>query len=148
MPFVSITRLRVRSLRFLPSFILYAIGTTAEAQRAPGFLAAQLSASLFRRTYWTLTAWSDEAAMQAWRVSGVHRIVMPKLAHWCDEAAVAHWNAAAEEMPDEAETLRRMQTEGRTSRLRHMSAGHAAGVTVPDGRAPKFGHLLPPRRSK
>jgi heme-degrading monooxygenase HmoA len=148
MPFVSITRLRVRSLRFLPSFILYAIGVTAEAQRARGFIAAQLSASLFRRTYWTLTAWSDEAAMQAWRGSGVHRIVMPKLAHWCDEAAVAHWHAPVDEMPDEAETLRRMQTEGRTSKLRHMSPAHAAGATVPDGRAPKFGHILAPRRPR
>ncbi|WP_160738078.1 hypothetical protein [Altericroceibacterium indicum] len=42
MPFLSLTRLRIRSLRFMPGFGFYALKTTTQTRRAEGFLKGAL----------------------------------------------------------------------------------------------------------
>jgi hypothetical protein len=64
MPFISITRLRVRAWRYLPAFIIQAVRSARQACRAPGNLAVTLLRDS-NLTFWTRTAWSDEAAMRA-----------------------------------------------------------------------------------
>ena len=111
MPFVSITRLRVRAWRYLPAFIIQAFRSARQASLAPGNLAVTLlrDANL---TFWTRTVWSEEAAMRAFMGEDVHRKVMPRLLEWCDEAAVTHWNQDALESPAWDEAHQRLQHEG------------------------------------
>ena len=123
--FVSVTRLRLRSARFLPAFAVHAVRANAQVRRAPGFRAGALLPDR-RLTFWTLTTWDGEAPMRAYMTSGAHRAAMPKLMHWCDEASVAHWTEAAAEPPSWAEAARRMRAEGRPSKLRRPSAAHAS----------------------
>jgi hypothetical protein len=86
----SVTRLRVRSLRFLPSFFLMTTLSQRQVIRASGFLGGRLL--LDRRwTFWTLTGWESERAMKYYRGSDAHAKVMPGLADWCYEGAYAHW---------------------------------------------------------
>ena len=115
MPVISVTRLRVRSLLFLPSFILYAIRSSRQAKKAPGNLGVGLlnDANL---TFWTRTAWKDEASMRSFMMSGVHRNAMPKLLEWCNEAALVHWTQGASDLPDWKEAHRRLVSEGRRSK--------------------------------
>ena len=47
--------------------------------------------------------------------------IMSRLPEWCDEAAVVHWFQDAEETPSWAEAHRRLQKEGRRSRVSHPS---------------------------
>jgi len=61
-----------------------------QAVRAAGFAGGRLLIDK-HRTYWTLTLWDNEKSMKAFRGSGAHGRVMPKLVEWCDEAAYAHW---------------------------------------------------------
>ena len=136
MPLVSITRLRLRGFRFLPAFAWQSGKSATQAQRSPGFLGGALSADPLRLTFWTVTVWENEAAMRAFRGSGEHQRVMPRLAGWCDEASVAHWEQADATVPDPGEMLRRMQSGGRPSRLAHPSPDHAAGRVAADGRTP------------
>ena len=82
MPFVSITRLRVRSWRYLPGFLLQSVRAARQAKGVPG----NLSVSLLRDAefaFWTRTVWSDETAMRGFMLSGAHRHVMPRLLQWC-----------------------------------------------------------------
>lgn len=125
MTFVSITRLRVRSWRFLPFFFLYALQSARQAAKAEGNLATRLLREQ-RNTFWTITGWTSEAAMKKFMLGGMHRKAMSKLPHWCDEAAVAHWTQESEEMPRWEEACRRMEREGRPSRVNHPSPTHAA----------------------
>jgi hypothetical protein len=121
MPFVSITRLRVRSFRYLPVFLIGAFRSARQAKNAPGNLAVSLlSDSNF--TFWTRTLWSDERSMRAFMLVGAHRRIMPRLLQWCDEAAVAHWLQESPEAPSWQEAYRRLQQEGRASKVDHPSA--------------------------
>ena len=64
MPFISITRLRVRSLRYLPVFLIGAFRSARQAKNAPGNLAVSLlSDASF--TFWTRTMWNYEQSMRA-----------------------------------------------------------------------------------
>jgi heme-degrading monooxygenase HmoA len=90
MALVSVTRLRLRSPRYLLPFLWHALLTTRQANHAPGNLGSvtRVSGGL---VFWTMTLWQDEAAMKDYRNSGAHLKVMPKLRQWCDQSATARW---------------------------------------------------------
>jgi hypothetical protein len=77
--------------------------------------------------FWTLTAWQDEAAMSAYRITPPHRHAMPKLLEWCDEAALVHWNQESAELPDWKTAERRLAESGRLSKVNHPSIDQQAG---------------------
>ena len=124
MPFVSVTRLRLRSIRFLPAFVRHNRRTLAQVKAAPGFRGGSLLADR-ALAFWTLTAWDSPEAMRAYMTTGPHRTAMPHLLDWCDEASVAHWDQDGDALPDWPEADRRMRGEGRPSRLRHPGPDHA-----------------------
>jgi Domain of unknown function (DUF3291) len=133
--FVSLTRLRIRYRRHLPFFVLQSLRSARQARAASGNIAVSLLADQ-NRTYWTRSLWSDVAAMRAFMLSGVHRSAMRKLAAWCDEASVAHWTQATAQLPSWEEAHRRMQGEGRRSKVNHPSPEHEAfQIAVPMVRA-------------
>lgn len=131
MPLVSLTRLRLRSWRFLPGFFLQTRRSARQCARSPGFLAGRFATEGVR-VFWTITAWRDEAAMGAYRSSDDHLRAMPRLLDWCDEASVAHWSQDDAELPDCAAAVQLMAERGRLSKVRHPSAGHAAGLVAPE----------------
>ncbi|ODP38677.1 DUF3291 domain-containing protein [Sphingomonas turrisvirgatae] len=123
MAFISITRLRVRSLRFMPAFFFHTIRTQRQVCRADGFLDGALLADR-KHTYWTMTLWRDAAAMRAYMTSGAHLKAMPKLLHWCDEASIVHWETPDARLPDWQEADTRMRKQGRASKVRHPGPHH------------------------
>jgi hypothetical protein len=125
MPLISITRLRVRSWRFLPSFFVYTLRSAKQARRAGGNLTLDLLNDR-QMTFWTMTTWSSEQAMKAFIVRGVHGQAMKKLLEWCDEAAVVHWTQDGTELPSWPEAHARMQRDGRRSKVNHPSPAHIA----------------------
>jgi hypothetical protein len=125
MPFVSVTRLRVRSWRYLPQFVWQALKTGRQAERAGGFLGGRFLREA-GNVFWTVTLWEDKEAMLAYRNAGAHRLVMPRLLEWCDEAAVAHWTQDGTDLPDWQEAHRRMTIEGRVSKVKHPSPAQEA----------------------
>lgn len=123
MPFVSITRLRVRSLRFMPAFIVHTLGANAQVKTAAGFLAGSLLPDR-QRAFWTMTLWRDPADMRRYITSGAHFRTMPKLMRWCDEASIVHWDQGGPSLPSWPDADQRMRAEGRPSKVLHPSADH------------------------
>ena len=121
MPLVSVTRLRVRSRRYVPGFLIQSLRSALQAKRAAGNLAVSVLRDA-ERAFWTRTVWLDEAAMRSFMQSGVHRRV--RLPEWCDEAALVHWVQDTDQPPSWAEAHRRLQREGRRSRVSHPSEAH------------------------
>lgn len=133
MPIISVTRLRLRSWRFLPKFFWYAIPSNVQVRKAPGNLGIDMLNDA-RLVFWTKTAWTDESAMKAYMLSGAHRRAMPTLMGMCDEAAVTHWTQQDATLPSWEEAHRRLRAEGRRSKVHHPSADHIAlHITPPRG---------------
>jgi hypothetical protein len=125
MAFISGTRLRVRLVIYMPHFFWYTIWSIRQAERSSGFVGGGLLRNT-KNVFWTVTAWVDEAAMNAYRTGGAHRRAMPKLIQWCDEAAVVHWTQESSEIPIWQELHRRMVAEGRLSKVNHPSPDQAS----------------------
>lgn len=89
MGFVSITRLRIRSIRFMPLFYLHTQRSIGQVRAAAGFRRGALLADR-EWAYWTMTVWADQPAMRRYIVDGPHRTAMPRLLDWCDEASIVH----------------------------------------------------------
>jgi hypothetical protein len=130
MPLASITRLRVRSVRYLPEFLWRAFASVRQARATPGCLAADVRREA-RLVFWTRTLWRDEAATRVFMGTGAHRVVMPKILDWCDEASLAHWPQDGEVPPDWPTAELKVRNEGRTSRVHNPSEAHKRGETVP-----------------
>ena len=118
MALISLTRLRLSSLRYLPGFALYAVRSSAQAKRSPGFVGMRL---LMDRglVFWTATAWTDLASMKAYRGAGPHRIAMARLAGWCSEASVTRWEGPVASMDDWSSSHARMVADGELSHVKH-----------------------------
>jgi hypothetical protein len=127
MYFVSITRLRLRSLLYLFPFMRYAIPSTQQSTTAAGNVVTRTHRQGFK-VFWTFTVWDSEATMRQYMIRGAHRQAMPKLAQWCDEASTVHWLQASPALPDWGDIQQRMQTQGRMHPVRYPSENHAAGV--------------------
>jgi hypothetical protein len=123
MVFVSLTRLRIRSLRFVPLFAVQTLRSLRQVKQAPGFITGTLLADR-SWAFWTLTVWDSQESMRAFMTSGAHKQAMPHLMHWCDEASVAHWTQPDATLPAWTEADKRMRESGRISKVLHPSPQH------------------------
>jgi len=146
MTLVALTRLRIRSIRYLPGFYLNSWANARQLQATPGFLGGLL-ASEGSRAFWTFSLWIDEADMHIFRETDAHARAMPKLMEWCDEASVAHYFQDNSKLPSGAEALSNMVSHGRLSKVRHPSPDHALGRIASARREPKPGLQLRPKVS-
>lgn len=138
MPFVAVTRLRLRSRRFLPHLYYYTWASARQARRSPGFLKGRLFRGsdrpialdmLFGRHpgYWTMTMWEDREAMLAFRNRGAHGDVIPKSAEWVQEASTVTWSQENHELRSLREAHKRMVADGRLMPSNHPSEAHVSG---------------------
>jgi len=130
MAFVSVTRLRIASPLVYPWALWRSLLAARQAARALGLIDGKLLRDR-GRVLWTATAWDERAAMRLYRDGGLHQALMPKLVRWCDEAAVAHWLQEGAELPGWDEVARRIQQDGRASRVRRPSPDHQAFRIAP-----------------
>lgn len=123
----SITRLRLRSWRFLLPFVLHASRSQKQAQAAQGCFGV-----ITRKTrglaFWTLSVWEGEAQLRAYLASHPHRSAIPKLFPWCDEAATTHWNVESPSLPQWTEATAKLLENGRLLRVRFPSEAQKKGV--------------------
>jgi Domain of unknown function (DUF3291) len=124
---VAITRLRLRSIRYLPAFVWYAQRSAHQARKSSGNLGVALRKTT-GLTFWTLSVWQSDGDTAAYRRAPPHRDAMPKLQHWCDEASVAHWEQEGADMPAWDAATTRLGAAGKSLHVLHPSENHRAGV--------------------
>lgn len=146
MPFVSITRLRLRSAWFLPSFLIHTIRTGNQLVKQSRFIKGKTLLDK-HLTFWTMTLWNNEADMRAYRNADAHKKAMPRLQHWCDEASVVHWQQETEDLPEWELAWQRLTQAGRASKVKHPSPFHSS-LQSPRPRYPsKTERILLPKKS-
>ena len=117
MPFVSVTRLRVKSLLYLIPFMRANEASVKELKGSKGLLKGKelIDKNL---TFWTITLWEDEASMKIFWNSSSHRNAMQNLPNWCNEASYHHWVQDGVEFPDWCTVSEMLFTEGKISKVR------------------------------
>ncbi len=123
MSFISVTRLRLRSVRYLPGFVLHTFGSLRQVRKAPGFRGGSLLPDR-RWAFWTMTAWDNRESMRRYMTTGSHRTAMPRLLDWCDEASVVHWEQPEDAIPTWAWADKQMRETGRASKVHNPSSQH------------------------
>ena len=120
MPFVSITRLKVKSIFNLLSFVRANESSVKQLTSIKGFLAGK---ELIDKhlTFWTLTMWEDESSMRSFRNSTAHKKAMQKLPVWCNEASYFHWTQSELTLPGWNLASQRLFEEGKLSKVRYPS---------------------------
>jgi hypothetical protein len=146
MPHLSLTRLRLRSVRYLPALAWHTSRSTRQLRRSPGYLGGELMPNFRHLVFWTVTLWESTEAMRRFRNTSAHMRAMPKLLRWCDEAAVAGWDVTETALPSYDALRDRMARQGRTSKVSHPSEAQLRGNTVGDGRSPRLGFKVPAKR--
>ena len=125
MYFVSGTRLRLRSLWFLPAFMKSNNAVIKQLKISGGFAGGKelMDKGL---VFWTLNIWEQETDMKVFRISEPHRKGMQKLPDWCNEATYAHWLQEDKEFPEWSFIYDKMIAEGKVSKVRNPSEKHVS----------------------
>jgi len=120
MPFVSVTRLRVKSLFFLIPFMRANEASVKEIKVSKGLLKGKELIDK-KLTFWTVTIWENEESMKKFRGSIAHRNAMQQLPVWCNEASYHHWIQEDYELPSWDKISKKLFSEGRLSKVRNPS---------------------------
>ena len=127
---VSITRLRVRSVLFLPLFGLHAMRSATQAMKSEGIVNFDTRVE-DPFTHWTKTVWKDEPSMKNFRNSGAHQVAMRLLASICSEASYARWQQETDDVPSWEEAHKAMLEKGNLSKVKNPTSFHLEGRTAP-----------------
>ena len=130
MPFVSVTRLRVKSIFFLLPFMRANEASVKELTASTGLLKGKELIDK-KLTFWTITLWEDEESMKKFRGASSHRIAMQHLPKWCNEASYHHWVQEGNEFPTWNTISEKLYSEGRLSKVRNPSKAQAANLFPP-----------------
>ncbi|MGV9265626.1 DUF3291 domain-containing protein [Kitasatospora sp. NPDC003701] len=96
---VMASRFELRSLADVPRFFLKSLAVWRQLRTAPGALGASLIARPTQRTFYTLSAWESQDALQQFARSEPHRSVMTGLRSTMRESVFTFWQAPVEQLP-------------------------------------------------
>lgn len=122
---VSVTRLHVRSARYLLPFGWWTARALRQSKRAPGYVSG--AATRMRDgSFWTTTVWESVDHTRAFRNAEPHAGAMRGIRRWCDEAVYARYTSDSPARPTWEEAHRRLVAAPRFTRLDHPSEMHRA----------------------
>jgi hypothetical protein len=77
---VMASRLPLIAHRSIPGFLRDAMEIRRQLARAEGLVGYALNAELARKTFWTFSAWADQASLDSFARSDPHRRITQRLA--------------------------------------------------------------------
>ncbi len=130
MIFISVTRLRVKSILYLIPFFKANEASVKELKQSSGLIKGKELIDK-KLTFWTITIWEDESSMKKFRGCDAHRHAMQHLPNWCDEASYHHWMQEESEFPTWETISQKLFSEGKLSKVRHPSKAQLANQFPP-----------------
>jgi hypothetical protein len=89
--FVMGSRFELKSAWRSPVFLMHALRIWRQARRSPGILGVSLRAHPVSGVFWTLSAWTDEAALRTFAGTNPHRTIMKLARPWTKSATFRFW---------------------------------------------------------
>ncbi|MFD9004701.1 DUF3291 domain-containing protein [Streptomyces sp. NPDC059582] len=99
LPLVMASRLELRSLWSVPSFFLLSLIVFQQVRRSPGVIGASLQAEPLKRTFWTLSAWRDQDALNAFNRTDPHAKSVRRLRPGMKGSVFVFWNTERDQLP-------------------------------------------------
>jgi quinol monooxygenase YgiN len=93
------TRLPLRSYRHIPGFLRWTLRIRGQLASAPGLAGYSLDANLLRKTFWTVSAWTSQAAMDEFVRRDPHAAAMAAIRPHMEKPAFVFWTGTPEELP-------------------------------------------------
>jgi hypothetical protein len=107
---IMASRLELRRLREVPSFLAAAMRVRRQMLTSPGSMGVSLVAKPLQRTFWTLSAWQGEADLRRTVGMEPHVGVMKHFRPCMARSAFVTWRAEASDLPVPwNEALRRLE---------------------------------------
>ncbi|UXA21325.1 hypothetical protein [Mycobacterium sp. SMC-4] len=91
---VLASRFQLRRYRDVVPFFVAALRIDAEVRRSEGAVGLALIAQPLRRTFYTLSAWRDQAAIDAMIATEPHRSVMLRYRELTSDSRFTTWSAS------------------------------------------------------
>ncbi len=145
MPYLSITRLKLKSLYYLVPFSIHTEQIVSQIRASPGFLQGKLLGTL-DLSMRTATLWASAAEMRSFHQQGAHRQVMGKLDAWSSEAAAGHQVVTGDTFPSWGEMNQWLRTTGNFFPLSQPSQHHRDRI-IPTPKWIIFQHQIFPSAS-
>ena len=83
----------------IPWLILYSTRIRRQLSTSPGLIGYSLRAQIAAKRFWTLSAWEDAAALQAFVAGPPHVAIMEALAPYMGATRFIRWNVKGSELP-------------------------------------------------
>jgi quinol monooxygenase YgiN len=98
---VMASRFQLRSRRQVLGFLRAALAIRRQVRQSPGALGISLIAEPLKARFWTLSAWSDQAALEHFVKHAPHAPIMSKYRAHMRDARFKFWTVPAAELPAE-----------------------------------------------
>jgi hypothetical protein len=103
---VMASRLPLRSYARIPSFIKATTRIRRQLATADGLIGYSLDAKLVAKTFWTLSAWRDQEALDSFARAEPHRRLMTAIRPHMNPTTFVTWNSTGSEIPVKWTTAR------------------------------------------
>ncbi len=108
---VMASRLPLRHYRHIPGFLRWTLRMRGQLSDAPGLVGYSLDAHLFRKTFWTLSAWTGQEAMEVFVRTDPHRTGMETIRPHMGRSSFVFWTVTAGDLPLKWSDARRRMNE-------------------------------------
>ncbi|HEX2048373.1 MAG TPA: hypothetical protein VHF27_11440 [Acidimicrobiales bacterium] len=96
---VLATRLPLRKHRHIPAFLGWTLRIRGQLGTAPGLVGYSLDAHVLAKTFWTVSAWADQAAMEDFVRQDPHASAMAAVRPHMGGSTFVFWTVTPEELP-------------------------------------------------
>ncbi|SPF43715.1 putative integron gene cassette protein [Syntrophobacter sp. SbD1] len=96
---VLLTELPLRWFRDLPGFFGHTLRIQSQLRSTSGVIGYSLLARVFRKRFWTLSVWEDEAALKAFVAQAPHLTAMRSLRGKMMNTRFIRWRIRGSEYP-------------------------------------------------
>lgn len=108
---VLATRLPLRSYRAVPSFLTWTMRIRRQLAASPGLVGYALDAHLVRRTFWTVSAWTDPEQLARFSGANPHATAVRTIRPSMGRPTFVRWTCTAADLPVRWKEVRRRAAE-------------------------------------
>lgn len=123
MAYLSMTRLKLKSPRYLIPFWFHTQRVVKQIKESEGFLQVKLLVT-HNLSMWTMTLWASEEALDNFYLIGAHLLVMKKLSEFSSEAMAGHQEIESNELPSWEYVRNELCRIGYLGKLKEPSTDH------------------------